>query len=227
MAGARSVTRLAEQPARRRCGGGSSAGVALANAEEPKSGAAREGGEQGQAGIEPARPWPALWGKCYALNITGCYAKCRQSLRLVSAPLRLRLRALRVRVTPVMSGAPPRRPAAPAAPAPLQQPACALAAAPPARPAKAKPTSPRPPRAVCCARAPALRASRPVLAAVPPVRPRQRGLPKGQGKSQGKGKGPTPQPAPWGKAPAVGPRRLAPCSPRQGFGLRPARAARP
>lgn len=42
-------------------------------------GATREGGTQGRAGIEPASPWPALRGKCYALNITGCYAKCRQS----------------------------------------------------------------------------------------------------------------------------------------------------
>lgn len=66
-------------------------------------------------------------------------------------------------------------------------------------------------------RASALRASRPVLAAPAPVRPRKRGLPEVQRPPRHRGE----------KAPTVCPGSIAPCSPRQGFGLRPARAARP
>lgn len=182
---ARSVTRLAGQPARRRCAVPDSTGIASASVQESRSGAARDCDTQGQAGIEPAHPWPSARGKCYAFNITGCSAKCRQS--------QAKLAWCRHR-----SGLRPPRPAG------SQNPCYVWRPGPPARGAalprrfngclarsrlrRQRGPQPQPLRAPAhpgqsagagSCRVP--RHSLPAPFAWPPVRPRKRGLPKGQG----------------------------------------------
>ncbi len=92
--------------------------------------------------------------------------------------------------------------------------------------------APRPAPAVCCARASALRALRPGLAAVLPSAPAGRGLPNTNTNSRTRtAKQPVQRSegrtATTERASRHWPPRLAPCSPRQGQALTGARAARP
>lgn len=200
---ARSVMRLAEQPARRLCVSGGGQVVALAKAvHRPRQ------------ALSLPRPGRRCGVNADAFNITGCYAKCRQSLAKLAwcrhrSGCWRNLRALRVRVTPVMSCAPPLGSAVTlsrchAVTALYSQFACSRYA--PARPAKA--TCPARPggrlRSGCSPAGFRSRARR-----LPSRPPRQRGSPKARGENP-------PIPRGGQKAPALGLQRLAPCSPRQG-----------
>lgn len=142
---------------------------------------------QAPAGIEPAASWPPLRGKSQAIEHNRAFCKVQpvaNRVGLVAAPLRLRLRALRVRrrVGYVWRPCAASRGAGFARAA--QQPVGALAAAPPTRVFSqalraSVENEPRPPRAVCCARlrpcGPPFACSQPSLPSAP-----QAGLPKVQ-----------------------------------------------
>lgn len=186
------------------------AAVPLASARTSRLGATREGDAQGRPGIEPARPWPVRRGKCCALHITGCSAKCRQSLaRLAwcrhrsggfatSAPCGFAEPPLCL--APLCTGrAAPRCRAA-------SNPSCALALSRQRGPQRQNPRAPA--RPACRIRAAsALRACAPRSVRHAPRPPPQAGAPR-RAKAN---------PGTVGRTPAVGPRRLAPCSPGQGF----------
>jgi hypothetical protein len=91
---------LHAQAPRRSLHRGDSTGTALASTANTARRLRAEHRDKAGAGIEPARPWQSLRGELLAqFNITGCCARCRQSLakaRFVSA----------TRATPVMSCAP-------------------------------------------------------------------------------------------------------------------------
>lgn len=153
------------------------AAVPPVSARTSRLGAMREGDAQGRPGIEPARPWPVRRGKCCALHITGCSAKCRQSptelawCRHRSAPCGFAEPPLCL--APLCTGQ--RRRAA----VPLQEPACALALS---RQRGREGQNPRAPARPGLSAAPGFSPAgfSPRARSPPPVRPRERGLPEGQ-----------------------------------------------
>ena len=199
----------------------------------PYPGASRRVRRQARSGIEPSRAWQAGRGNSLArVHITGRYAARPQSLRCASlggsAPRN-------TRYVPRAPG-PALRPAA-GPPQPKTGGCCGRGCAPPPkhhwpRASRSMVKAPRPAPAVCCARASALRALRPGLAAVLPSAPAGRGLPNTNTNSRTRtAKQPVQRSegrtATTERASRHWPPRLAPCSPRQGQALTGARAARP
>lgn len=144
----------------------------------PGAASGAELSRQARSGIEPSRAWQAGRGNSLTrVHITGRYAARPQSLRCASlggsAPRN-------TRYVPRAPG-PALRPAA-GPPQPKTGGCCGRGCAATAMhlwpgASRSMVKAPRPAPAVCCARASALRALRPGLAAVLPSAPARRGLP--------------------------------------------------